>query len=85
MHRPLREPDVDRVEEETHAVGSELQVEEVDGIDDVLAELIGQVVRVPYPKMRHSSPHTRKSNPSILSNAWLPAKSTLPHKSICVE
>ena len=56
MHRPLREPDVDRVEEETHAVGSELQVEEVDGIDDVLAELIGQVVRVPYPKMRHSSP-----------------------------
>ena len=51
---PLGEPDVNRVEEETHAVGSELQVEEVDGIDDVLAELIGRVVRVPYPKVRRS-------------------------------
>ena len=48
--------DVYRVEKEAHAVGSELRIEEVDGIDDVLAELIGQVVRAPYPKMRHSSP-----------------------------
>ena len=47
------EPDVNRVEE-ANAMGSELRVEEVDGIDDVLAELIGQVVRVPYPKVRHS-------------------------------
>lgn len=50
----LREPDVNRVEEEAHVVGSELQVEKVDGVSDVLAELIGQVVRVPYPKVRRS-------------------------------
>ena len=85
MHRPLREPDVNRVEEEAHVVGSELRVEKVDGVSDVLAVFTGQVVRVPYPKVRHSSPHTRKSNPSVLSDAWLPAKSALSHKSICVE
>ena len=65
--------------------GSELRVEKVNGIDDAFAELIGQVVRVPYPKVRHSSSHTRKSNPSVLSDAWLPAKSALSHKSIYVE
>lgn len=35
-------------------MGSELRVEEADGIDDVFAELTGQVVRVPYPKVRRS-------------------------------
>ena len=85
LTKALGEPDVDRVEEGARAVGCELCIEEVDGVSDVLAVFTGQVVRVPYPKVRHSSPHTRKSNPSILSDAWLPAKSTLPHKSICVE
>ena len=65
MHRPLGEPDVDRVEEEAHVVGSELQVEKVDGVSDVLAELIGQVVRVPYPKMRHSSPIPENPTPAF--------------------
>lgn len=56
MRRSLGKPDVSRVEEEAHVVGSELRVEKVDGVHDVFAELIGQVVRAPYPKMRHSSP-----------------------------
>ncbi len=50
----LGEPDVDRVEEEARAMRSELQVEEVDGVSDVLAVFTGQVVRVPYPKVRRS-------------------------------
>lgn len=47
---------INRIEEEAHAVGSELRVEKDDGINDVFAELIGRVVRVPYPKMRRGSP-----------------------------
>ena len=65
MHRPLREPDVNRVEEEAHVVGRELRVQEIDGVHDVFAELIGQVVRVPYPKMRHSSPILENQTPAF--------------------
>ena len=46
---------VDGVEEEAQAVASELRIQEIHGIDDELAELIGQVVRVPNPKVRCNS------------------------------
>mgnify|MGYP000205322114 CR=1 FL=1 len=59
MRRSLGEPDVDRVEEEAHVVGSELRIEKVNGIHDVFAKLIGQVVRAPYPKCATAAPYSK--------------------------